>query len=182
MRIILLLAAGFLMLAVAAVGQDSMTQPLKTVESLNLDRYQGKWYEIAKYPNKFQKKCTGNTTATYKLRPNGRVEVINRCDTGEGKTITATGEAKVVEGSNNTKLKVRFAPAFLSFLPMVWGNYWVIDLDPDYKYAVVGDPDRDYFWILSRTPKIDDATYESILQRAKMKGFEPAKVQKTPQS
>jgi len=167
---------------VTAAAQTSKTSPLTTVDSVNLERYQGKWYEIARYPNRFQKKCAENTTATYSLKPNGRVQVVNQCITTAGKAISATGEAKVVAGSSNAKLKVRFAPAFLSFLPMVWGDYWVIDLDPGYHYAVIGDPSREYFWILSRTPTIDDSTYESILKRADSKGFDRSKIVKTRQT
>lgn len=167
---------------VTAAAQTPRLSPLNTVRSVNLDRYQGKWYEIARYPNRFQKKCAENTTATYHLKPNGKVQVVNECRTGAGKTILVTGEAKVVKGSSNAKLKVRFAPAILSFLPMVWGDYWVIDLDPEYRYAVIGEPNREYFWILSRTSNIDDSTYEDILKRAESKGFDRSKIIKTRQA
>ena len=167
---------------VTAAAQTSRPTALSTVDSVDLDRYQGKWYEIARYPNRFQTKCSENTTATYSLKSNGRVKVVNQCVTSAGKTIVATGEAKVVNRSGNAKLKVRFAPAFLSFLPMVWGDYWVIDLDPEYRYAVIGEPKRDYFWILSRTPTIADSTYEGILKRAESKGFDRSKIIKTRQA
>lgn len=162
-----------------AEAQDKST--LKTVSSVDLDRYQGKWYEIAKYPNKFQKKCVGNTSAEYKKKPDGKIEVLNKCVTSDGQVDEAKGEAKVVDRSTNAKLKVRFAPAFISFIPAVWGDYWIIDLDPDYRWAVIGDPNREYFWILGREPAMDDATYQGILRRAESVGFNPAKVEKTPQ-
>ena len=94
----------------------------------------------------------------------------------------AIGEAKVVKGSSNSKLKVRFAPSFLSWLPFVWGDYWVIDLGPNYEYSVIGDPGRDYFWILGREPRMGEEQYQEILRRAEKLGFDPNKVQKTPQN
>jgi apolipoprotein D and lipocalin family protein len=177
-----LLSVGVSFLLVAASAAQSKQPAVKTVDTVDLQRYQGKWYEIAKYPNRFQKKCAGNTTATYNLKSENRVSVVNECRARDGKTVSATGEAKVVEGSSNAKLKVRFAPSFLSFLPFVWGDYWVIDLDPGYRYAAVGSPDRKYFWILSRTQTLDDRTYEEILNRAESQGYDRSKVVKTPQS
>ncbi len=154
---------------------------LRTVPRVDLKRYEGKWYEIAKYPNKFQKKCVANTTAEYTLKDNGRIEVKNRCVRKDGSIDTATGEAKIADKGTNAKLKVRFAPGFLSWLPFVWGDYWIIDLDPDYQHVAIGEPDRKYFWILARKPVIDDTTYRDILKRAEEMGFDPAKVEKSVQ-
>lgn len=156
--------------------------PPTTVSVVDLKRYAGKWFEIARYPNRFQKKCVGNTTATYDVKPDGNINVLNQCLVKNGTLESATGEAKVVEGSSNAKLEVRFAPRFMSFLSAVWGDYWIVDLDNDYKYAAVGDPKRDYLWILSRTPEMSDATYQNILRRVEKLGFNPAKLQKTPQN
>jgi apolipoprotein D and lipocalin family protein len=169
-------------ISLSAVGVFGQTSPVRSVDSVDLNRYQGKWYEIAKFPNRFQKKCAGDTTATYNLKPKGGIVVVNECRKADGDKIVATGEAKVVNGASNSQLKVRFAPSFLSFLPMVWGDYWIIELDREYRYAVIGDPDRKYFWILSRTPQIDPSTYEAILRRAGSQGFDTAKIQKTPQT
>jgi apolipoprotein D and lipocalin family protein len=168
-------------LTILARAEQTKTE-VRTVPSVNLDRYVGKWYEIAKYPNRFQKKCVGNTTAIYTKKADGRLEVLNSCRTGKGETDEAKGEAKIVDKNTNARLKVRFAPGFLSFLPFVWGDYWVIDLEPDYKYAVVGTPSRDYLWILSRTPELDENTYQGILNRVKEQGFDPARLVKTPQN
>lgn len=165
----------------AMLGPKAVGQELKTVPFVDLARYQGSWYEIGRYPNKVEKKCIGNTTATYKLKPNGRVEVVNQCVTKDKKLYSAKGEAKVVDDATNSKLKVRFAPSFLSFLPMVWGDYWIIYLDADYRSVAIGDPKREYFWILSRSPQMDQTTYESILGQAKVLGFDPTRVVKTPQ-
>jgi apolipoprotein D and lipocalin family protein len=162
-------------------AQSSKETPVRTVPSVDLNKYSGTWYEIAKYPNKFQKNCVGNTTATYTLKGEGKLEVLNRCLEKDGTEKAAKAAGKVDDKKTNAKLKVRFAPGFTSFLPFVWANYWVIDLADDYSYAVVGTPDRDYFWILSRKSDMDDATYQAILRRAETQGFVPGKVVKTPQ-
>lgn len=176
----LILAIGLLSASTAILGQPA--QELRPVSSVDLDKYAGRWYEIARYPNKFQKQCVGNTTATYTRKRNGKIEVLNECLKKDGTVNAAKGEAKIVDTATNAKLKVRFAPGFLSFLPNVWGNYWVIDLGPDYNYAVIGEPDREYLWILSRTPEMSDALYQRILGRVEERGFVPAKVQRTPQN
>ena len=155
--------------------------PLRTVPRVELSRYVGKWYEIAKYPNRFQKQCAGNTAATYTLKENGRIKVKNECLTYSGELESAVGEAKIVDKTSNSKLKVRFAPKFISFLSFVWGDYWIIDLDADYRYVMIGDPGRDYFWILSREPEMSDVIYEQLLRKAESRGFESARVQKTRQ-
>ncbi|MEP6945201.1 MAG: lipocalin family protein [Acidobacteriota bacterium] len=164
------------MLAVVS-AQTNVT----AVAKVDLTRYAGKWYEIGRYPNRFQKKCVGNTTATYTLKPNGKVEVRNECIVKNGSTEVAVGEAKIVDKATNAKLKVRFAPGVLAFLPFVWGDYWIIDLDNDYTHVAIGEPGRQYFWILSRQPTLDDKTYQDILRRAEAMGFDPARVVKTPQ-
>lgn len=178
--------AAFLALAAlvsANISAQTRSQnALETVASVDLKRYAGKWFEIARYPNKFQKQCVGNTTATYNFLPSGEIEVINQCVKKDGTTIDAKGKGRFADKTNNAKLEVRFAPGFLSFLPNVWGDYWIIDLDDQYNYAAVGDPKREYFWILSRQPEISDAVYQNILRRAEAKGFNPGKVVKTPQS
>lgn len=166
----------------AVSAQTQKQSELKTVPSVDLKQYSGKWFEIAKYPNKFQKQCVGNTTATYTIKSNNKIEVLNQCVKKDGTVDDAKGEAKIVDKNTNAKLEVRFAPAFLSFLPAVWGDYWIVDLDQNYRYAAIGDPKREYFWILSREAKMDDATYQNILRRAEQMGFNPGKVEKTPQN
>lgn len=168
--------------AISGFAQKANENALQTVSSVDLKQYSGKWYEIARYPNKFQDQCVGNTAATYTIRKENKIEVLNECVTEKGVVDKAKGEARIVDKNTNAKLEVRFAPKFLSFISAVWGDYWIIDLDENYKYAAIGDPKREYFWILSRDPKIDDATYQNILRRAETKGFNPAKVIKTPQN
>ena len=179
---IIALAVSILALAGTASSQKANKPALTTVPSVDLSRYVGKWYEIAKYPNRFQKQCVGNTTATYSIKSNGKLEVRNECLLKDGTTEKAIGEAKIADKKTNAKLKVRFAPSALSFLPFVWGNYWIIDLDKEYVYVAIGEPKFEYFWILSRTPKLNDAVYQDILRRAEAMGFNPAKVEKTLQN
>jgi apolipoprotein D and lipocalin family protein len=166
-------AAAMVLFASAALAGDQK-RPVQTVSSVDLSRYAGTWYEIARYPNRFQKQCTGNVTATYELRDDGNVTVVNSCKTEDGETDTATGKAKIVDSRTNARLKVSFFGPF-------YGDYWIINLGPNYEYAVVGTPDRDYLWILSRTPQIDEALYDVLLQRIAAQGFDTARIVKTPQ-
>ena len=145
--------------------------PLEAIVSLDVPRYMGTWYEVAKYPNWFQKRCIANTSATYAVQSNGMLQVLNRCQKEDGSMSEALGAAKQVGDATSPKLEVRFAPAWLSFLPFVWGNYWVIDLDPQYQLAAVSEPSRKYLWILSRTKTVEPKAYEVLLQRLKQKGF-----------
>ncbi len=164
--------------AFSAWAQDA----LATIPSLNVPRYMGTWYEIAKYPNFFQRKCVSNTVATYEAQPNGTVRVTNRCTDSDGKVKEAIGEARQVGNATSPKLEVRFAPAWLSFLPLVWGNYWVIDIDTDYQLVAVSEPRQELLWILSRTPKPDDLAYSQLADRLKKKGFDLSKMEATRQN
>lgn len=181
MKRLIAISFTIILATLAFLAQSPKEAPVRTVPSVDLSKYSGTWYEIAKYPNKFQKDCVGNTTATYTLKEKGKLDVLNRCLENDGTIKDAKAAGKVKDKSTNAKLKVRFAPSFLSFLPFVWADYWVIDLADDYSYAVVATPDRDYFWILSRKSQMDDATYQAILRRAETQGFIPGKVVKTPQ-
>ncbi|MCC2958353.1 lipocalin family protein [Massilia sp. IC2-477] len=168
--------------AFAAGQSESGAKPLATIPALDLKRYLGTWYEIAKFPNSFQKKCIGFTTATYSLREDGRVNVVNRCRRADGGTDTANGVARQPGGPTSPKLEVRFAPAIVSWVPMVWGDYWVIDLDADYQLAAVSEPKREYLWILSRTPKVDPAAYDALLGRLRAQGLDLNRLAPTRQA
>ena len=139
--------------------------PLQVVERVELKRYLGTWYEVASFPQSFARGCTGST-ANYSLLEDGDIQVVNRCRLNalDGEEKVATGRARVVDAATNAKLEVSFFRPF-------WGDYWIIQLEPDYHYAVVGSPSRDYLWILSRTPHLDDATYEEILAKLKADGY-----------
>lgn len=155
---------------------------LDVVSNLDLNKYAGRWYEIARLPNRFQTKCAGDVEANYALLPDGRISVVNTCREASGKITEAAGVARRVEGAPPSVLQVRFAPAFLSFLSAVWGDYQVIALDAAHMHAVVGSPDRKYLWVLSRTPVLDSVTYDQLLTVAKVQGFDISKVVKTQQS
>ena len=173
---ILLLSALIAGSAAAAHVAAVADKPLATVPSVDLEKYMGKWYEISSFPQSFQKGCHC-TVAEYAMTDKGYVRVVNTCrkDSAEGKVKTANGKAFVVEGSHNSKLRVQF------FWPFR-GDYWIIDLAPDYTYAVVGDPSRKYLWILCRTPQMDETLYRGIVDRAAAKGFDITKLVRTDQS
>ena len=154
---------------------------LKSISMLDIPRYMGTWYEIAKFPNWFQKKCVAETRADYRLQPDGRVQVINRCRQENGEMKEAIGSARQMGSATSSKLEVRFAPAWLSFIPAVWGEYWVIDLDPAYQLVAVSEPKREYLWILSRNPKVDPGAYAALLARLSIKGFDIQRLEKTLQ-
>ncbi len=168
----ILMAAGVLSLAVP--GNTDST-PLATVSTVDLGRYAGRWYEIARYPNRFQRDCQSDTTATYSLRNDGKVEVVNACRDPQGKIKTARGTAKIADRKTNAKLRVTF------FWPF-YGDYWIIGLSPEYTYAIVGEPKRKYVWILSRTPQMDEAVYRQVLEQLRRLGYDPGKLQKTAHS
>ncbi len=140
--------------------------PLTTVGQVDLTRYAGVWYEISSFPQRFAKGCLG-TTATYTIRADGDVDVVNRCRKGtlDGEESVAEGRARVVDKVTQAKLEVSFFRPF-------WGDYWIIDLGTNYEYAVVGHPSRDYLWVLSRTPTMDPEFYNAILGRLTAQGYE----------
>jgi apolipoprotein D and lipocalin family protein len=147
--------------------------PLTTVEQVDLLRYTGTWYEIARFPHSFQEGCTA-TTATYAVRTDGGLDVTNRCllHRLDGEEKMAHGRARVIDSTSNAKLEVSF------FWPF-WGDYWIIDLDPAYRFAVVGHPSRDYLWILGRSPTMNRPTYKAIIARLKDQGYETQRLMQT---
>lgn len=162
-------------LAMCSLSCQSPASDLEAVPFVDLNRYAGKWYDIASFPQRFQKGCH-RTTAEYSLSDKGFVIVENRCnkDSLNGKESYIKGKAFVVPGTNNAKLKVQF------FWPFK-GDYWVIDLAEDYSYAVVSEPGKKYLWILSRTPVMDEAIYKQITDRLLAKGFDLSKLKLTIQ-
>lgn len=160
----------------ASTAAATPKAPVQVVDSLDLTRYAGKWYEIARLPNRFQRACASDTTATYTLRPDGRIDVLNQCREADGKLRSARAVAKRAgDKEPSSKLKVTF------FWPFQ-GNYWVIAMDPDYRWAVVGEPDRKYLWILSRTPQIADREYEKILALIQKQGYQTQNLIRTRHS
>lgn len=158
----------------ALAWEDPKPAPLASVKNVDLKRYIGRWYEIARYPNRFQRDCASDTTAEYALKPNGKVRVVNTCRKSDGAAKKASGTARVVDPSN-ARLKVTF------FWPF-YGDYWIIGLDPEYRWAVVGEPGRKYLWILSRTPQMTGADYQQAVEQARAAGYDPQRLVNTPQS
>ena len=168
------------LLAGPAPAAADATPPLETIATLDVPRYLGTWHQVALYPNRFQSQCVAATTARYALRDDGRLEVTNRCRRADGRIDQAVGAARQIGGATSPKLQVRFAPAWLGWLPMVWGDYWVIDLDAGYQLAAVSEPKREYLWILSRTPTPDPVAYDALLQRLAARGFDLQRLQRSP--
>lgn len=163
-------------LASAGNAMAATPGPLKPIDRLDLPRYMGRWHELARYPNRFQTPCTGAATADYRLLPAGTVEVVNRCPRADGSVDEAIGEARRVGPEGSATLQVRFAPAWLSFLPFVWGDYWVVELDDAYQLSIVSEPQREYLWVLSRQPSLPAAQWEALNARLQSLGFEPGRL------
>jgi apolipoprotein D and lipocalin family protein len=152
------------------VGNQAVPEPAKTVD---LQRYLGRWYEIARYEQSFQRGCEG-VTADYSLRPDGRIDVLNRCRKAGGKPSTARGRAKIVDPAANAKLKVSFFGPF-------YGNYWVLDRAEDYSWAIVGEPSGRYLWILARTPTPSEAIVADLIGRTRAMGYDTSMLIRTVQ-
>ena len=164
-----------LLLSSCATMNGTNMKPLETVKNVDLGRYTGQWYEIARYEHRFQKGCVGSK-ATYSLRDDGKITVVNECydKSFSGKLRSVKGKAWVVDKETNARLKVSF------FWPFA-GDYWIIDLGENYDYAVVGHPGRKYLWILSRTPEMDENTYNEILTRLENQDYDTTKLLKSAQ-
>jgi apolipoprotein D and lipocalin family protein len=148
--------------------------PLPTVAAVDLQRYTGTWHEIAVVPNRFQSQCVADTQARYRVAGDG-IEVLNRCRKADGAVDEITGTARVVDGSGNAKLRVTF------FWPF-YGDYWVLALDPDYRWVLVGEPGRRFGWVLSRTPQLAPTELEVAMARAEALGYDRAAFKPTPQT
>ena len=169
-----LLLLGVLGAGCAATTTERLHLPaLQTVARVDLTRYVGTWYEIANFPQRFQRGCTAST-ATYAARDDGDIDVVNRCRDGtiDGPERVSRGRARVVDRRTNARLEVSFFRPF-------WGDYWIVDLGADYEYAVIGHPSRDYIWILSRAPTLDPAVYDGILARLTASGYETHRLVRT---
>lgn len=164
-------AGGVMMPSEAA----AKSEPPETVQTVDVNRYMGLWYEIARYPVWFEKDCVA-VTAEYTLLPNGKVRVLNSCrkKSFDGPGKIAKGKAWIADKKTNAKLKVSF------FWPFR-GDYWILELGPDYEYAIVGDPKRKTLWILARAPRISEELYAALLKKIEAMGFDPLKLEKTPQ-
>ena len=177
----ILLIFGFLIAIQTQAGSHNPLPPIKTVDSVDLQQYLGKWYEIAAIPQSFQKQCVGNTTAVYDTAEGNLISVVNTCDTASGRPSIANGRAKVVDKNSNSKLKVTFVN-FLGWRFSFGGDYWILAIGENYSYAVVAAPGRDYAWILSRTPDMTDEQIMEANQVLIKQGFDTCKLISTIQT
>ncbi|WP_425490112.1 lipocalin family protein [Dyella telluris] len=161
------------MLGVSAAHAQSLAN--EPVKQLDLKRYLGVWHEIAHLPMFFQRQCVDHITATYSELPDGQVRVHNACRTKGGGMDASDGVARTTRGPAGA-LEVRFAPAWLAWLPWVWADYWVVELDPGYRWAVVGSPSRRYLWVLSREPDMSRTQFEALRRHAAERGYDVDKL------
>eukprot|EP00252_Welwitschia_mirabilis_P019534 TRINITY_DN453_c0_g1_i1.p1 TRINITY_DN453_c0_g1~~TRINITY_DN453_c0_g1_i1.p1 ORF type:complete len:191 (+),score=15.77 TRINITY_DN453_c0_g1_i1:141-713(+) len=164
------------------MAKKNEEKEMEVVKGLELQRYMGKWYEIASMPSRFQPKNGSNTTATYSLNNDNTVHVVNETFS-DGKKASIEGTAyKIDANSDDAKFKVKFmVPPFLPIIP-VYGNYWVLRLDPDYRWAMVGEPSRKYLWILCREREMAEETYNELVECAREQGYDVSRLRKTQQS
>lgn len=171
----------FLAAAALFASATASAEPLQTVPHVDLARYSGKWYEIASIPQYFQRKCVSDTTAEYTVIAKNRVQVLNSCETAERTRITSEGRAKVVDAQTNAKLKVTFAHVGDNYFYTFGGKYWITYLDPDYRFVIVGHPNRKYGWILARDPAIHQEDLAVLTVELKIRGYNTCDFIVTPQ-
>lgn len=160
-------------------ASDAGAASLHTVAALDLERYAGAWFEYARLPNTPEAICAAEVTAHYAAERDGTLRVLNRCIDRAGVMRDVRGVGR--PGDAPGRLQVSFAPSMLHWLPFVWAPYWVIDIDPDYRHAVVGTPDRKHLWLLSRAPVIERATLQPMVEIAEGEGFDVDRLRRTPQ-
>ncbi len=177
----IILTIGFLIAIQTQANSERSLPPVKTVDSVELQEYLGKWYEIAAIPQSFQKKCVGNTSAVYEAAEDGLISVVNTCDTASGVASVANGRAKVIDTNSNSKLKVTFVK-FLGWQFLLGGDYWILAIGENYSYAIVGAPGRDYAWILSRTPGMTKEKMIEAHEALVAQGFDTCKMISTIQT
>ena len=166
------------MISLSFTTQAETAAP-RAVDQVDIQKYAGKWYEIAHLPMYFQRKCVSNITAQYSVNADQTMGVLNSCRIASGEMISSEGIA-YPQNEGNSKLKVSFLPPGLRWMPFTKGHYWVLRVDSEYKVALVGGPSSKYLWILSREPQLDEATYQSYLETAKHYGYDITKLIKLP--
>ena len=169
-----------LLLLLFVSSQSFAVSQVQTAKYVDINSYLGKWYEIASIPPSFEKQCVKNTTAEYSMADAGLLKVLNSCETINASRSSAEGRAKIVDKESNAKLKVTFV-RFIGWIFAFSGKYWILDVAPDYSYAVVGDPSRHYAWILARTPSVSDAVLDSAERVLSDQGFDTCKLFTTVQ-
>ncbi|WP_269899964.1 lipocalin family protein [Paenalcaligenes faecalis] len=161
-------------IAATLLGCTAMDSNLTTQADVDLNKYMGKWYEQARLPNRFQKDCIGDVEAEYVLTSNTTISVTNQCLQKDGSVAVASGEGRLAKAGevNLAKLEVRFAPEWMSWLPFVWGDYWILRLEGNYEYSLVGTPNREYLWVLSRNKNADPEVVQQLFNYAQTQGFD----------
>ncbi|MCG7873005.1 MAG: lipocalin family protein [Candidatus Thiodiazotropha lotti] len=175
----LLVSCLIVLLSGTVVGCARDRSQLKTVSSVDMQRYLGNWYEIARLPNRFQDHCAGEVTANYRQLEGGDIQVINRCRDQQGEMDEAKGIGRIVDNRSNAKLAVSFVSLF--GWNLFWGDYWILGLGSDYDFAVVGMPSRKYLWVLSRQPEITADDWQLVEHIVEASGYDPARLLKTKQ-
>ena len=169
------------LVTVSTADARSKTDDVETVPSVDLQRYLGQWYEIASIPQSFQKQCVGQVTAEYSQAEDSLIKVVNSCEEQSGERSVSEGRAKVEDIATNAKLKVTFVK-IIDWIFKFGGDYWIIDLAPDYHYAVVGHPTRDYGWVLSRTPSLPQSELVTIEAGLRRQGYDSCRLLTTVQT
>jgi apolipoprotein D and lipocalin family protein len=161
---------------VAGLIAKKAKKPLMTAPAVDLQRYCGTWYEIARLPQKYEKDCASDVTATYEQTIDGGLRVVNRCRRRDGSVKRAIGRAEVVDAETNARLRVSFAPQLLDPLPFVWSDYCIMDVAGDYSSAVVGTPDRAHLWLLAREPTVGEDVRSAFIAKALAQGFDTSQL------
>jgi apolipoprotein D and lipocalin family protein len=177
------LLIGALVIAFSKPTDAQQMAPLQAISSIDLQKYKGRWYEIAKYPNRFQSMCAKATSAQYALQEGG-VSVLNTCTTDKNEITQVMGEARPVGIVTNEKLspaqlEVAFAPKWIRWLPAVWGNYWVVAIDPNYRWSLVSEPKREFAWVLARDSKLTDVEKLAVLVALRAAGLDEKRLEWT---
>ncbi|WP_198320821.1 lipocalin family protein [Azohydromonas aeria] len=179
-KLVATLMATAVPLALAHFKVAQQATPVSTAPLLDLRRYAGRWFEIARLPLSAESDCASDVTATYTLLRGGRLRVVNSCRNRDGELEEVRGVGRTTEGEG-AKLEVCFTPKALRWLPGAWAPYWVLHVDPDYSAAVVGTPDRQHLWLLSRSPHMEDAQLQRLLLHARAQGYDTTRLMRTPQ-
>ena len=178
-RYFLLFAVNCALLSTPVLAQ---VPPVQSVPSVDVQRYAGQWFEQTRLPNFFQSGCLGDVVVNYRVQSDASIEVMNRCRESNDKINQVQGRAVAAPGdTSGARLKVSFLPSWLQWVPFTQGDYWVVLLDADYRYAVVSEPSRKYMWVLSRATVMDAATYETVRAELKLKGYPVEGLIRTPQ-
>lgn len=173
-----------LALAFSLAGCTTPTTSLSVQPDVDLEKYMGVWYEQALLPNRFQKQCISDVSAEYTKKDAEYLQVTNQCRIADGSMKTVMGLGRLnasFDPPNPAILEVRFAPDWLSWVPMMWGDYWIIKVQDDYQYSLVGTPDHKYLWVLSRDKKANPDTVKELLNYAKSLNFDVSKIEFTQQ-